>query len=348
MRARTDRRSAGGSPWRLLFVGFLSACARSGLGLDSGSEPEREHEPDAGPTDPCAEPVRFPDPALDEAVRNGRFGPEQPLSRLDLAQVRGFYVEGVSSLAGAECLTALSSLAAVDGTISDLRPLAGLALITWLDLSRNAIEDLSPLASSMELEYVTLTGNRIRDLSPLSGHTKLVQLDVSSNLLESLEPLQGLRIFNVLADDNSLTDLAPLEGMPNLQSVDVANNRIADLSPLAGSRLKHLGSDSNQIADLGPLGQQVVLYTLSVRDNSLTDLRALSTFTGLRDVDAGYNRVSSLDGVVLPEWGGVWGCGTLDLSYNSVDAGDVAPLCAMGWNVTYGDPPRECRPECLD
>ena len=51
--------------------------------------------------------------------------------------------------------------------ISDLRPLASLEGLRFLDLGGNQIEDVSPLAGLHNLEVLRLWENQIKDVSAL-------------------------------------------------------------------------------------------------------------------------------------------------------------------------------------
>jgi len=101
--------------------------------------------------------------------------------------------------------------------------LAGLDLatsLTTLDLHGNNISDISLLAGLTNLQTLLLAGNNVSDISALSGLTHLVTLDLSNN--PSL----------YLGMENAVGDLTPLAGLTQLTTLNLQGNRVTDLTPL--------------------------------------------------------------------------------------------------------------------
>ena len=166
-----DRRAA------LVFAFMLFACgggtqASNNLvvphdaGLDqAGGAGGSGGAPEGGNRD-CNQNLTFDDPLVETAVRQGAGVPTGPLSQSDIGGITYLIVEsGAQSLGGVECLQALESIAARDGTI----------------------EDLSPLRQLVKLRAVVIERNRIRDLSPLSNLPQLRMIRADDNLVQSLD-----------------------------------------------------------------------------------------------------------------------------------------------------------------
>ena len=105
----------------------------------------------------------------------------------------------------------------------DLRPLAGLRQLTYLELYNNGkITDLKPLAKLKHLKLLSLANNNVTDLKPLAG-------------------LKQLTFLNL--DGNKITNIRHLSGLTNMESLAFAHNHLTDqqLVHLSGlKQLKHL------------------------------------------------------------------------------------------------------------
>jgi hypothetical protein len=126
------------------------------------------------------------------------------------------------------------------GGILDLTGLEKLTSLKFLRLHRMEKEplDLKALASLRNLNYLDLHGEKIVDASPLAALNKLLVLDLSwstANNLSFIGSLKSLRVLNV--GHSGVADLSPLRGAENLQEIN------ADLTPvntLPGRSLKSL------------------------------------------------------------------------------------------------------------
>ena len=194
----------------------------------------------------------MPDPALREAVRErliqqGIGIPENtPLTPASITRMAGLDIRAmnITSLKGLEHAVNLQTLVAYDNQIQDLRPLANLKEIHYLNLGVNQISDLSPLAGLVTLEVLGLSSNHIRDLSPLAGLTNLEDLSLGSNPISDLSPLVGLASLKKLSLNNDqITDLSPLVGLTNLEDLRVSNVTKDIFSTLPLSKWMQFGYD---------------------------------------------------------------------------------------------------------
>ena len=106
---------------------------------------------------------------------------------------------------------------------------AALAGLTFLDLSAVPVTDLRPLAGLTQLSYLDLGGSDrdssdLDDLRPLAGLTALTSLEISRcPRLTDLRPLAGLTRLGLLElmDCPQITDLSPLDGLTQLGILDI-------------------------------------------------------------------------------------------------------------------------------
>ena len=194
----------------------------------------------------------MPDATLRKAVRErliqqGIGIPENtPLTPASITRMSGLDIRAmnITSLKGLEHAVNLQTLVAYDNQIQDLRPLANLKEIHYLNLGVNQISDLSPLAGLVSLEVLGLSGNHIRDLSPLAGLTNLEDLSLGSNPISDLSPLAGLASLKKLSLNNDqITDLSPLVGLTNLEDLRVSNVTKDIFSTLPLSKWMQFGYD---------------------------------------------------------------------------------------------------------
>ncbi len=271
--------------------------------------------------------VTFPDPDLEEVIRDKIGKPTGPITEADLAGITSLSAgkSNITDLIGLEYCTNLIHLSLWGNQISDLSPLAGMTNLTHLDLWANQISDLSPLAGLTNLTYLDLGANQISDLSPLAGLTNLTDLDLFiNNQISDLSPLAGLTNLQwLLLDSNQISDLSPLAGLTNLTELGLGANQISDLSPLAGlTNLQSLGLPDNQISDLSPLAGLTNLTNLDLRANQISDLSPLAGMTNLTNLDLRANQISDLSPLA-----GMTNLTDLFLGVNQIS--DLSPLAGM-------------------
>jgi Leucine-rich repeat (LRR) protein len=109
-----------------------------------------------GQGDECpwgSEVVDFPDPALEQAVRDTIRKPGGEICSSDLLRLWSLGASGldISEISGLEYCTNLILLALSGNQISDLTPLSGLVNLYWLGLRENQISDLTPLSGLVNL-----------------------------------------------------------------------------------------------------------------------------------------------------------------------------------------------------
>ena len=285
----------------------------------------------------AAEPVEFPDPALEGAIRNAIAKPTGPVEAADLGGLTELRAGscGISDLSGLEHCGALELLSLECNAVSNVAPLAGLKQLVDLNLYDNQIADVGPLAGLVGLGWLSLAANQIADVSPLAG-------------------LNGLRRLSLGA--NEISDVRPLDGLRGLERLSLTHNRITSLQGLEKlTTLTELYLDSNQVGDLRPLARLVRVRDLFLRDNGISDLRGLEGLASLSLLELERNQVTDL-GPLLANTGlnrGDAACldyNWLDLGPGSEASGQVETLRASGLLVLCENqraPAEPPSPTCL-
>ena len=257
-------------------------------------------------TDDSETLVDIPDPALRRAVE-GELGkePGDPITRGEMESLEWLYSEsGVRQLEGIEYAVNLSHLLLRNGAISDVSALAGLTLLTTLDLSDNEISNLAPLAGLTSLTELRLPNNSVVDIAPLAGMRTLTGLWLggswasggyeNGNAISDVSPLAGMASLTTLdLSDNEIASLAPLAGLTSLTELRLPNNAVMDVAPLAsltsltvldldGCHHSFIGYDTcNSIPDVAALAGMTSLTYLALSDNAIADVSALAGMTSL-------------------------------------------------------------------
>jgi len=124
--------------------------------------------------------VNFPDPGLEEAVRDEIAKPAGDILVSDLLIMTTLVAvqDYITDLTGLEYCYNLTHLSLHTNWISDLTPLAGLTNLVDLRLFSNRISDLNPLAGLINLDWLLLGGNSISDLTALAGLPNLTLLSL--------------------------------------------------------------------------------------------------------------------------------------------------------------------------
>ncbi len=261
-----------------------------------------------------------------EIVRRLGKAPGSAVTAAEMAELTSLEVpadgaQAVSSLAGLEHATGLTTLSVAGHDVSSLQPLSCLNGLITVDVSNNEISDIGAMSAHSALTALDLSGNNIADIASLSQLSGLRSLNLGRNQITGLGPLRGLSSLERLyLYDNQITDLAPLADLSRLTTLHLDHNDITDVSALSGlTSLAVLGLGDNSIADVAPLAGLTGLETLYVFDNDIVDASSLAALGGLGVLWIDGNDIASPYRV--PRLGGL---GYLDARHNLVS--DVAPL----------------------
>ena len=226
------------------------------------------------------EPVIFPDPNLNAAIRAAIYKPTGDIYASDLVHLTGLWAR--------------------DSAIADLTGLEHCTNLVFLELYNNLISDITPLSGLTKLAYLYLQNNQISDISALEGLTSLDILNLEGNQIGNITPLHDLTSLTVLnLYGNAIDDITPLSSLTNLTQLCLAANHVSDIIPLSGlTYLEMLWIWSNHISDISPLSALTSLWSLGLGDNKINDITPLSGLTSLTQLDLSYNRIADIKALV--------------------------------------------------
>lgn len=299
-----------------------------------------------GPIPATAAPddvVNIPDPVLlscvhHELARDDFEGPADVTAPVTKEQVSTIWSltctqemdhPGVGDLTGLEYFNNLQSLTVLDGTFTDLSPLAGLTTLDGLTLDGALISDLTPLAGLTKLEDLSIYGGSFSDLSPLEGMAELGVLDIVGAQISDLSPLADLDLEWIRLADNQIEDLNPLTGMP-LNYLDVEDNDISDVTPLLGQEA-WVDTSRNHISDLSPLAPGSTGFS----EDQTVDLGKL--IVG----QATENPIVGINGLPVELEGAAYDASTNTIRPTEVGTQELKWKIKLGTRDLPGDPPED-------
>ncbi len=110
-------------------------------------------------------------------------------------------------------------------SIFDVRALADLTSLDFLELRANVISDISAPAALTALQVLDLTSNSVFDLTSLAKLGNLERLEVAENAVQDLDPLASLsKLSELRLRGNNISVVAPLSDLTNLNFVDLQGN----------------------------------------------------------------------------------------------------------------------------
>ncbi len=309
----------------IVLTSLLLGCGESGgnagetdtADTDADSNIETDSSSDTDDPQTCEGNNVFPDPILEEIVRDTVQG---DITADRLAQIKKIIGsnKGIERLDGLECLVNLEIARLSNNNISDLSPLTGLVHLQELWVEHNNIEDLSPLSGLSSLFRLWINGNRVVDVSPLSNLSKLKAFVAEDNLIQDVSPLISLEnLTAVILTRNPVTNVEVLGQSTGLERLDieacgvtsidwmsglsaigilnVARNDVGDISVLSSlGQLFYLDLAYNTISDAVPLAGLEALRVLLIEGNQIEDLSFVSNLKALTDLAIAENRIADL------------------------------------------------------
>ena len=206
------------------------------------------------------------------SLKTGDFSGMTALTELALVH------HSISDISPLADLTSLTNLYLWDNSITDISALGSLTKLTELSLYSNSISDISVLANLISLTTLNLTGNSISNISALEDLTALTTLKLSSNSLSNISALEDLTSLTELRlHNNTISDITVLEYLTNLTTLVLSRNSISDVSALEDlTSLTLLNPNDNPISDYGPLrklkaaieaNSGTILITIDINNN---------------------------------------------------------------------------------
>lgn len=229
--------------------------------------------------------------------------------------------QGISSLAGIEALTNITSLDISANYISDISPLGKLQRLEVLKMSFNTVSDLRPLLTLKQLKILNIDNNMVTDISALKNLYQLKKLSLQNNLISDVSALSALsELQHLNLAINNITDISALAHLGDLQYLSLLNNDVTDIRALENlSNLQGLHLGGNKIRNLNSLTNLVKLSNLNLSSNGLHSghsaaIEALAALPVIQHVDLSANQqlscsalnhliseLKTLNAAVLPE-----------------------------------------------
>ena len=215
--------------------------------------------------------------------------------------------------------------------------------LTSLNLSNNTIRNIAPLSSCVKLQQLNLSHNALNDLTALAGLTAITQLDVSFNNITTLSSIGTMTgLTQLVVGNNALTEIAVVQQLPALTKLDLSCNSVSDIAPLSVCKgLTDLNVSDNSLTDISILADLNALANLNFANNKVKELPKWSKDCALVNIDGSYNSLSTLEPLV-----GLKKLNNIFMDYNSGIASVTAlasgpaliQVNVFGTGVTYVTP----------
>ena len=223
--------------------------------------------------------VVFPDPVLNDVVRQMLQKPTGPLTEQDLLGLTNLTAisRGISNLQGLGAARNLQTLVLDDNHLTNSsfsNELANLTSLTVLDLSENSFTDLPLPAGLTNLTKLRLENGKLTHFDLLGGLTSLRELYLGFNHLSNLtvpEDATNLSVLSVY--QNQLTNLTLPQNLQNLSQLNLDGNQLSHLVLPSGlTKLVALMLGNNQLARFAVPADMTNLQVLRMNDNPITNL----------------------------------------------------------------------------
>ncbi len=227
--------------------------------------PEDVNEVNGEDTKDPDEIVVFPDPGLEQCVRDELQKKDGYLTHGDLRRIGSMNCSGrsISDLSGIENIPNLWKVFLSGNKIKDVTPLGKCVKLRELEISHNEIEDATPLENLVNLEKLIIQGNQITNIEFIRNMTVIERLYVDNNpikLIPKFEKQLQLKsisfgqcklqdVVNIgqfsqvewlMLYNNNILNINEIKMLLNLRQTNIKNNCITDFSPI--DYLKENGS----------------------------------------------------------------------------------------------------------
>lgn len=219
-----------------------------------------------------------------------------PLTRLDLTGLSG--VTDLGPLKDTKTLTELNLRNCIN--LLNLGPLAELPL-KRLELPGTRMTDLRPLAAMKTLEWLDLGASQARDIGSLTGKPRLKWLNLEgSKVYNTLDALKGAPLQFLSISDTKVSDISALAGMPLVTNL-MDKTLVRNIAALNGMRLQHLSCYKTPVEDIAPLEKMTSLRYLDLRESAISSIAPLAgmPLDILKLADTAVADISPLQGAPL-------------------------------------------------
>ncbi len=200
-----------------------------------------------------------------------------------------------------ELLMKLASLDSLDlsgnSMILDIKPLAALKDLKYLNLKDTKILDISALRGARNLRSLNLAGTNIRDIEVVNYFGNLEVLDISNSIVNDISAVARLEKLQVLrASGSGISSFTPISNLQALTELDLSKTSFSEAGTL--SQLKNL-----QLLDISRTGVNSLdgilnltkLESIDFSETLITNTQALAQLSNLREISMNRTRVETLE-----------------------------------------------------
>ncbi len=231
---------------------------------------------------PCADPVVFADPAVEESLRATLRRPTGPIHAADLVGPASLHVlgRGRPTLEDVRCLPDLTEIQFAFLEQEHFR--SGDQHIRANRLAQSAM-DLAPVAGRTRLRVLRVANVQVTNLAPISSLTALTMLDLPRTALGEEFMTANSDGAHGLPGRHAISDLSALARLTNLIELRITHGHIGSVSALSAmTALTTLDLGYNDIVDARPIAALRGLIDVDLSHNGIVDLAPLSGLPALR------------------------------------------------------------------
>ncbi|MBQ3617444.1 MAG: leucine-rich repeat domain-containing protein [Bacteroidales bacterium] len=179
--------------------------------------------------------------------------------------------------------------------ITDIRAIAGLPELRYLDVSGTSIKSLQGINKLKSLKYLNCSDNdNLTSLAELAELTELEELNCGNTMVKDLTPIAGLAKLKKLdVHYCTINRLAAISNLSKLEELDVSKNPLFSLDGLQKNSLVSLNCSETRVSDLLPLQYSKMLAYLNISHTDVATIRPLQNVRTLREIDCSDSRITA-------------------------------------------------------
>lgn len=179
--------------------------------------------------------------------------------------------------------------------ITEMRAIAGLPELRYLDVSGTSIKSLQGISKLKSLKYLNCSDNdNLTSLAELAELTELEELNCGNTMVKDLTPIAGLAKLKKLdVHYCTINRLAAISNLSKLEELDVSKNPLFSLDGLQKNSLVSLNCSETRVSDLLPLQYSKMLAYLNISHTDVATIRPLQNVRTLREIDCSDSRITA-------------------------------------------------------
>ena len=180
--------------------------------------------------------------------------------------------------------------------ITDIRPIAGLPELRFLDVSGTRISSLQGINRLKSLKYLNCSDNdNLTSIKELAELTDLEELNCGNTMVKDLSPLENLiKLKKLDVHYCTVNRLLVIAKLTKLEDLDVSQNHsLFSLAGLEKNNLHSLNCSETSISDVTPLQYSRMLAYLNVSHTNVATIRPLQNVKTLREIDCSDSKITA-------------------------------------------------------